>query len=290
MSSLLKRRKRHGRSPESEPIKAAVRPAPKPAAYFRWKPWLEIPIAAVAIGPALFVIAILVVIVRLTSSGPAIFRQQRVGRNGRVFTMYKIRTMRQDAEVGTGAVWAQQGDPRITRVGRVLRKLHLDEFPQLINVLKGEMSLVGPRPERPEFTQRLAVDVPGYLERLQVHPGITGLAQINLPPDTDLESVRRKLHLDLRYIGEANLLLDVRMFLCTATRLVGIPGDLAMRVFGLHRPVPSDSESNDVHAEAAKKSGSQRGQRATERAKAEDYSAEELCDSVAPAMSALGDS
>jgi hypothetical protein len=126
----------------------------------------------------------------------------------------------------------------------VLRKLHLDEFPQLINVLKGEMSLIGPRPERPEFTQRLAVEIPGYLDRLLILPGVTGLAQINLPPDTDLESVRRKLCLDLRYVSEAGLLLDLRMLLCTATRVIGMPGGLAMRAFGLYRSVPmSDADA-----------------------------------------------
>ncbi|MCC7087145.1 MAG: sugar transferase [Pirellulales bacterium] len=238
MSSTTITRKHTERLRGTEPISDTLKPALIPARYFAWKPWIERPMAAILLLPAAMVIAALVILVRCTSSGPAIFRQQRVGRNGRIFTMYKIRTMRQDAETLTGAVWAQQGDPRITTVGRVLRKLHLDEFPQLINVLKGDMSLIGPRPERPEFTQRLGIEVPGYLDRLQVLPGITGLAQINLPPDTDIESVRRKLHLDLRYVSEASLFLDLRMFLCTATRIVGVPGDLAMRSFGLRRPVP----------------------------------------------------
>lgn len=149
--------------------------------------------------------------------------------------MYKIRTMRVDAEAGTGPVWSQRNDPRVTRLGRVVRKLHLDEFPQLINVINGEMGLIGPRPERPEFTQRLAVAIPRYLDRLVVRPGITGLAQINLPPDSDLNSVRRKLALDLRYVQEARLSLDLRILACTCLRLFGIKGPKVTRMMGLER-------------------------------------------------------
>jgi lipopolysaccharide/colanic/teichoic acid biosynthesis glycosyltransferase len=181
------------------------------------------------------IILLTMLVVRLTSRGPAIFRQTRVGLNGRIFTMYKVRTMRVDAEAATGPVWSQNNDPRVTRVGRVIRKLHLDEFPQLINVIKGEMGLIGPRPERPEFTQRLALALPGYLDRLVVRPGITGLAQINLPPDTDLNSVRRKLVLDLRYVREACLSLDLRILACTFLRLFGIKGPKVTRLMGLER-------------------------------------------------------
>jgi lipopolysaccharide/colanic/teichoic acid biosynthesis glycosyltransferase len=180
-----------------------------------------------------------VVIIRLTSPGPVIYRQIRVGRGGRHFVMYKFRTMRQDAEAGTGAVWTSKNDPRITTAGRLIRALHLDELPQLINVLKGEMVLMGPRPERPEFTQQLALALPDYLDRLTVRPGITGLAQINLPPDTDLESVRRKLVLDLLYVREGSLWLDFSIFACTAARLLAIKGPLVTRVFGLRR-LPED--------------------------------------------------
>jgi hypothetical protein len=160
--------------------------------------------------------------------------------------MYKIRTMRNDAEAATGPVWARAGDPRVTPLGRVLRKLHLDEFPQLFNVLRGEMALIGPRPERPEFSQHLTLKIPHYQERLTVLPGITGLAQINLPPDTDLDSVRRKLTLDLEYIATARFLLDLRMFMCTAVRLVGIHGELAMRMFALKRNVQPSTSEHDV--------------------------------------------
>lgn len=192
-----------------------------------------IALALLLLGSPIILLTMLAV--RLTSRGPAIFRQTRVGLNGRIFVMYKIRTMRADAEAATGPVWSQTNDPRVTQVGRLVRKLHLDEFPQLINVIKGEMGLIGPRPERPEFTQRLAVAIPRYLDRLVVPPGITGLAQINLPPDSDLDSVRRKLALDLRYVQEAHFSLDLRILACTFLRLFGIKGPKVTRMMGLER-------------------------------------------------------
>ena len=200
--------------------------------YFRTKMSLSRLLAALLIIPALPVILVAIIVIRLTSRGPGVYRQVRVGLHGKLYTMYKLRSMRIDAEAATGAKWSQVADPRVTRVGRVLRKLHIDEFPQLFNVLKGEMSLVGPRPERPEFVQRLARQIPGYLDRLAVRPGITGLAQLNLPPDTDLDDVRRKLILDLEYIQTANLWLDLRLVLCTGLRVFKLP---IMKLFGLQR-------------------------------------------------------
>ena len=152
--------------------------------------------------------------------------------------MYKIRSMVLDAEEGTGPVWTQgKNDPRITRIGWLLRKSHLDELPQLLNVVRGEMSLFGPRPERPELVHVLAASIPDYWDRLAVLPGITGLAQINLPPDSDLESVRRKLKLDLEYIRTANFLMEFRMFFWTGLRLLAIPSSAATRLMGLGRDV-----------------------------------------------------
>lgn len=206
-----------------------------PPRYFAYKPFCEWLLAAFLLVPGLPLIGILVLLVRWTSPGAAIFSQRRVGRDGRVFTMYKIRSMVIDAESHTGPVWSTAGDPRITPLGYWLRKLHLDELPQLWNVLRGEMSLVGPRPERPEIADILANRIPGYGRRLAVLPGVTGLAQINLPPDSDLDSVRRKLVLDLEYANEASFLLDLRMLACTALRLVGLSGDLAMRLLLLRR-------------------------------------------------------
>jgi lipopolysaccharide/colanic/teichoic acid biosynthesis glycosyltransferase len=168
-------------------------------------------------------IALLMALTRLTSRGPAIYRQERVGLHGRQFTIYKIRTMVRDAERGTGPKWSTPDDPRVTPLGRFLRRTHLDELPQLWNIVRGEMSLVGPRPERPELVAPFELAIPRYSDRLLVRPGLTGLAQVQLPPDTDLVSVRRKLACDLYYIQRVSLWLDLRILLSTASHVVGIP-------------------------------------------------------------------
>jgi lipopolysaccharide/colanic/teichoic acid biosynthesis glycosyltransferase len=175
-------------------------------------------------------LAFLVALVRLTSQGPGLYHQTRVGLGGSQFVLYKLRTMRVDAEAMSGPVWSQPGDPRVTPVGKFLRWSHLDELPQLWNVLRGEMSLIGPRPERPEFTETLAQEIPGYLGRLHVPPGITGLAQVILPPDSDFESVRAKLEMDLEYIRRASPWLDVQIVMCTALRLLGFRNWFAQRL------------------------------------------------------------
>ena len=195
---------------------------PNVPSYFRWSWLIHRGIALLLLAPTAPIIGILVLIVRLTSRGPGIYRQARVGRHGRVFWMYKIRSMSDDAEKKTGAVWCKKIDPRITRVGTVLREFHLDELPQLVNVLKGDMSLIGPRPERPEFVSFLAKQIPDYLQRLSVAPGISGLAQVNLPPDTDIASVRKKTIVDLIYIERASFFLDLRIGLCTLLKAFGM--------------------------------------------------------------------
>jgi lipopolysaccharide/colanic/teichoic acid biosynthesis glycosyltransferase len=210
---------------------------PRPSAYFGWKAVFDRTLAALLLAPGLPIIGLLVALVRLTSRGPGIFRQVRVGQHGRKFMMYKIRTMRSNAEAASGPVWTQHHDPRVTLVGRVLRKFHLDELPQLLNVVKGEMSLVGPRPERPEFVHVLSEAIPNYQSRLAVRPGVTGLAQLNLPPDSDLHSVRRKLVLDCEYIRQAGPWLDLRLFACTGLRMLKVPEGWSLRLFGLHRDV-----------------------------------------------------
>jgi lipopolysaccharide/colanic/teichoic acid biosynthesis glycosyltransferase len=204
-----------------------------PASYFRWKGTLDFCLTVVMLVPGLLLIGLLVALVRITSRGPGIYRQARVGKDGHRFLMYKIRTMRHDAEAATGPVWTQLQDPRVTLVGKVLRKLHLDELPQLFNVLKGEMSLVGPRPERPEFVRVLAGALPGYRNRLAVKPGVTGLAQINLPPDTDLVSVQRKLVLDCEYIERGGVWLDARLIFFTFLRIFKISESWLHSVLGL---------------------------------------------------------
>ena len=196
--------------------------------------------AAVLLLPALPVILLLMAIVRFNSKGSGLFRQVRTGKDGKPFTMYKIRTMRLDAEVH-GAVWATIEDPRATRLGSWLRKTHLDELPQLFNVLKGEMALVGPRPERPEFVVVLADQIPDYARRLEVLPGVTGVAQINLPPDSSIDSVRSKLYLDRMYIDKMSFHCDARIILCTGAKLFGFDGLFAARLLGLKHCVPLHS-------------------------------------------------
>lgn len=169
--------------------------------------------------------------IKLTSRGPIFYSQTRVGRGGRPYTIYKLRTMYHNCELHSGACWATARDPRITPLGRFLRRTHLDELPQLWNVLCGDMALVGPRPERPEFVPKLAAAVPGYQERLLVRPGITGLAQVQLPADTDIASVRRKLAYDLFYIERVSFWLDLRLLLSTACHVVGISFAWSNKVF-----------------------------------------------------------
>jgi sugar transferase (PEP-CTERM system associated) len=151
----------------------------------------------------------IVIAVRLDSSGPILYRQQRVGRRGQVFYCYKFRTMRVDAEADTGATWASDDDPRITRVGKFLRSSRLDEIPQLWCVLKGDMHFVGPRPERPEFVEWLSKEIPYYGVRHVVRPGITGWAQVQYKYGNTLADAREKLQYDLFYIKNASLGLDL---------------------------------------------------------------------------------
>jgi lipopolysaccharide/colanic/teichoic acid biosynthesis glycosyltransferase len=155
------------------------------------------------------------VLVRLTSPGPAIYCQQRVGRYGNVFTMYKFRTMRQNAEASTGPVWATEDDPRYTNIGRILRKTRIDEVPQFWNVLKGDMSLVGPRPERPYFVNKLMEEIPLYNRRHRVKPGLTGLAQVKWKYDSCLDDVRQKVKYDLFYIENMSLRMDAKILFQT---------------------------------------------------------------------------
>jgi lipopolysaccharide/colanic/teichoic acid biosynthesis glycosyltransferase len=190
-------------------------------------------------------------LVRLTSPGPVLYRQARLGRNGRPFTIYKIRTMVHDCERQTGPRWSRPGDPRVTPVGRFLRSTHIDELPQLWNILRGEMSLVGPRPERPEIVAELERVIPRYRERLAVRPGLTGLAQVLLPPDTDLNSVHRKLACDLHYIERLAFGLEARIVLGTALRVAGVPSSVLGRWLGAPDPsaLPVSDEGNPAERE-----------------------------------------
>ena len=154
-------------------------------------------------------------LIKLDSKGPVLFKQIRAGLQNSSFLLYKFRSMGFHAEADTGPIWTAQNDPRITKVGRFLRRFRFDEFPQLLNVLKGEMSLVGPRPERPFFVEKLKQEYPFYMRRLKVRPGITGWAQIKHPYDEQLEDVREKLRYDFYYIENVSLWLDLKIIIRT---------------------------------------------------------------------------
>jgi lipopolysaccharide/colanic/teichoic acid biosynthesis glycosyltransferase len=204
--------------------------------YLPLKTAIDFVMAAVLLvltGPVILLTALLV---RATSRGPAFYTQTRVGRDGRLFTIFKLRTMVHNCESLTGPRWSIPGDPRITWLGHFLRQTHLDELPQLFNVLRGEMSLIGPRPERPEFTAKLERALPAYPERLRVRPGVTGLAQVHLPGDTSLASVRLKLAHDLFYIQQLNPGLELRILFCTLLRVLGVSYESIRKLSG----VPSE--------------------------------------------------
>ncbi len=160
------------------------------------------------------VVLVTALLIRVTSPGPVLFRQERVGQHGRPFMLYKFRSMRVDAEAA-GPKWASENDPRVTPVGRVIRKLRIDELPQIFNVLKGDMSFVGPRPERPVFVEDLARQLPYYEERHTVRPGITGWAQVNYPYGASVEDARQKAQYDLYYIKNFSVFLDILILIKT---------------------------------------------------------------------------
>ena len=199
-----------------------VLPEPMPPWEQASKRLFDLLVASLVLAVGLPAWVVLALLVRLTSPGPAIYRQQRVGQHGRVFTMYKYRTMRNDAERHTGPVWATADDPRYTPIGRWLRKTRMDEVPQFWNVFKGEMSLVGPRPERPFFVEQLAQEIPLYNRRHRVKPGITGWAQVKWKYDASLEDVRQKVKYDLFYIENMSLRMDFKILFRTIhTALTG---------------------------------------------------------------------
>ena len=190
-------------------------------------------LSAAGLLVAMPVLVIVSIIIKLTSRGPILYTQTRVGLDrrwrrtlaireariedlgGQVFTIYKLRTMRVDAERVSGAVWATENDPRVMPFGRFLRKYRIDEVPQLWNVLRGDMNIVGPRPERPSIVARLRQDIPSYRCRHRVKPGLTGLAQINQKYDACLDDVRTKVNWDLRYIRSQSLWSDLQIMVKT---------------------------------------------------------------------------
>ena len=223
-----------------------MRPAPK------LKRVLDLIIGVIVSVLAAPVLLVVVLVVKATSAGPVVYSQTRVGRDRRIFTIYKIRTMYQDCERFSGPCWSSDNDPRVTPFGRLLRGTHLDELPQIWNVLRGDMSLVGPRPERPEFLPELEKALPHYGERLTVAPGVTGLAQVNLPPDSDHESVRRKLVYDIYYAENQGTWLDLKIIACTGLFLAGVPFSASVRLFGL---APWNENEDEASAERGGRHG-----------------------------------
>jgi lipopolysaccharide/colanic/teichoic acid biosynthesis glycosyltransferase len=203
--------------------------------YSWFKRGLDIVLSSIGLLVLAPVFVLLAIVIKLDSRGPVFYAQERIGLNrrrshgnhraaderrrkdtfGRPFKIYKLRTMVADAEKNTGPIWAKAGDSRVTRVGKILRKTRLDEFPQLWNVLRGEMSLVGPRPERPSFVLSLSESLPDYPKRCFAVPGITGLAQVKSRYDTSIETVSRKLQYDLYYVRHGRLMLDFKIMVAT---------------------------------------------------------------------------
>ncbi|HEY1922086.1 MAG TPA: sugar transferase [Tepidisphaeraceae bacterium] len=167
------------------------------------------------------VIGLLAILVKAVSPGPALYSQTRLGLRGRPFQIWKLRTMFHNCEAVTGPVWSGRNDRRITPIGRILRDTHLDELPQLWNVLRGEMSLVGPRPERPEIARRIETEIPGFGLRLLVKPGLTGLAQLRVPADVDIANIPHKLSQDIYYLNHQSPLFDLRILISTAFHFIG---------------------------------------------------------------------
>jgi lipopolysaccharide/colanic/teichoic acid biosynthesis glycosyltransferase len=189
--------------------------------YQAAKPYVEWAVALLLLLLTAPLIGACALLVKLTSKGPAFYKQERVGLNGLTFMLLKLRTMRHDAEALTGPVWAEgDDDPRVAPFGRFLRRMHIDELPQLVNVLRGEMSLVGPRPERPHFVNELKGQIHDYERRLSVRPGITGLAQVRAGYDRTLRDVQRKVRLDCLYIRRMCWWVDFVIILRTVGRVL----------------------------------------------------------------------
>lgn len=183
---------------------------------------LDVIVALVAMVLCLPLMVVVAIAIKLTSRGPVFYQQERVGQHGKAFTIFKFRSMREDAETRTGAVWATQGDARVTAVGRLLRRFRLDELPQLWNVIRADMSLVGPRPERPVFVKQLIEQIPFYGQRHVAKPGLTGWAQVRYTYGATVEDAMEKLQYDLFYLKNMSLALDLYIMLKTAkTVLLG---------------------------------------------------------------------
>jgi lipopolysaccharide/colanic/teichoic acid biosynthesis glycosyltransferase len=248
--------------------KASIRPHPLsdsdlclPDADRGWYAWcryaVEMTAAVVLLVLTAPLVLIAAVLIKLTSRGPVIYSQLRLGKGGQPFQVLKIRSMHHDCERLSGPRWSNGRDPRVLPVGRVIRYLHIDELPQLWNVLRGEMSLIGPRPERPEFVFKLEKSIPRYRERLQVRPGISGLAQVQWPADIDVEGARCKLAYDLYYIEHMSAWLDLRISLSTVLKMLCVRFSVMRALFAL----PTKSEVEAVYWQTVPRSQDRRRQR-----------------------------
>jgi exopolysaccharide biosynthesis polyprenyl glycosylphosphotransferase len=192
----------------------------QPTIYVRLKQFLDVILALIGLSLALPFFLVIIPVIRLTSRGPVFFKQERLGLNGKPFTLIKFRTMIHDAEQNTGPVWSRKNDPRITKVGRFLRMTRLDELPQLINILKGEMSFVGPRPIRKHFADKLGEQFPFYRLRFVVKPGVTGWAQVNCDYAGSEKGQLTKLEYELFYIRNQSIILDLFIILKTISTVL----------------------------------------------------------------------
>ena len=184
-----------------------------------WKRVIDLVVAAFILLLSLPLWPVIALAIKTNSRGPVFYTQKRVGKDEKIFSLIKFRSMIDKAEK-LGPKWAEENDDRITSVGKFLRRLHLDELPQLLNVIKGEMSLVGPRPERPQFVAELKKTVPDFGLRHRIKPGITGWAQVNFPYAASLEDSRRKFEYDLYYLENRSLLLDINILWKTMGKLI----------------------------------------------------------------------
>jgi lipopolysaccharide/colanic/teichoic acid biosynthesis glycosyltransferase len=223
---------------DSIPASARFQLAPSIGWYDSLKPSVEFLVALTILIPALPIIGLAWLLVKWVSPGPGFYLQTRCGRGNRPYRIVKIRTMHHNIEAKTGVQWATQNDPRVFRLGKWLRITHLDELPQLFNVLAGSMTLVGPRPERPEVIESkgLRESVPGYDLRMAIKPGVTGLAQVQLPADSDVRGVRYKVAYDLYYLNHRSLNLDLRIVTATLFKAAGMGPIWLRRLFFLPPP------------------------------------------------------
>lgn len=210
---------------------------PHVSRYFHYKWYVDFAVTIITLPIIGSTILLFMLLTKLTSKGPVIYTQTRCGQGGKPFKMYKIRSMVVDAEAKSGVTWSRGGDPRVTTVGRIMRKLHIDELPQIYNVWRGEMVVIGPRPERPEYVERLKNVVPGYEYRMLVLPGLTGYAQLNHQADAGLEDVHQKLILDLEYLEIASFCFDMRILAGTAFQFIRSRylDRLPLRICGVYR-------------------------------------------------------